>query len=598
MMLEPHDPNPTKQATIAGRLVPEAYRQPRTSRTGVMWRLAWRLLCNHLRVNLTRAWLRTALMVVVAVILWFSLAVLTATGLDVLAGTVLPAYVMHQFSSLVLGALAVILAGLVAFSAGLCCYLELFRAPDNPLLLCSPLSAERIFAYKWLRTLIPGLWMMLLLPTPVLTEWLRHLHAPGWSYGMLVVMLGGLLVLAGSFACLVCLLVAYSIPGQSKRLLIGLVLGAVLLLAWWLGAIVPPANLNQGLFAWLRQLVRQLRPMQWFLAPSRWWSSGLVEAAAGNFAKSLFFAALLWSNALVLYLLTVTFAGRIYRRTYATIAGLGDRRGQPSFGWSLTILAAATSWFSRPTRALLRKDLVTLCRDPVQWAQLGILACVLAIYFWTVFQFGHETIPFYLRRMLHLFNLAMVALTLATWASRFVYPLVAQEIRTFWLLGMSPVRRSGLLWSKWLFTGLLGTVGALAVTSLSHWVLQMDASSGLLHTSAAVILGLTLAGVSVSLGGLFVEPHAFSLTQPLSSYGNTLTLLVCTALALLLTGLAGLPVLADFQTAIDPDQVLEQGPGTPGQREWLLCLAQLLVGGIPTLTLLYLGQRRLNYLEW
>jgi hypothetical protein len=156
MMLEPHDPNPTKHATVAGGLVPESYRQPGTSRTGVMWRLAWRLLCNHLRVNLTRGRLRTALMVVVAVILWFSLAALTATGLDVLAGTVLPAYVMRQFSSLVLGALAVILAGLVAFSAGLCCYLELFRAPDNPLLLCSPLSAERIFAYKWLRTLIPG----------------------------------------------------------------------------------------------------------------------------------------------------------------------------------------------------------------------------------------------------------------------------------------------------------------------------------------------------------------------------------------------------------------------------------------------------------
>ena len=597
-MLEPRDPEPTKHATVAGRRLPESYWRQRTSRTGVMWRLACRLLWNHLRVNLTRARLRTVLMVAVVVILWFSLAALTATGLVALASTVLPAYVLYQFSSLVLGALAVILAGVVAFSAGVCCYLELFRAPDNPLLLSSPLSAERIFAYKWLRTLIPGLWMMLLLPMPVLTEWLRHLHAPGWSYGMLVVLLGGLLVLAGSFACLVCLLAAYCIPGQSKRLLIGLTLGAVVLLAWWLGAIVPRVNLNQGLFGWLRQVVRQLRPMQWFLAPSRWWSAGVVEAAAGNFAKSLFFAALLWSNALVLYLLTVKFAGRIYRRTYATIAGLGDRRGQPSFGWSLTVFAAATSWFSRPTRALLRKDLVTLCRDPVQWAQLGILACVLAISFWTVFQLGHETLPFYLRRMLHLLNLAVVALILATWASRFVYPLVAQEVRTFWLLGMSPVRRSGLLRSKWLFTGLLGAIGALAVTSVSHWILRMDASSGLLHTSAAVILGLTLAGVSVSLSGLFVEPHAFGPTQPLSSYGNTLTLLVCTAFALLLTGLAGVPVLADFQTAVDPDQVFEQQPSAPGQREWLLCLAQLLVGSVPTLTLLYLGQRRLNCLEW
>lgn len=601
MMAMPEQPDPgwneTACVTTAacGNACPSRPVQPHPR---VLSRLAWRLLRNHLWVQLTQSRLRSVLLITIAVILWFSLAALTATAFEVLSGTVLPAYVLQHFSSLVLGALAVILAGLLAFSAGLACYLELFRAPDAALLLCSPLSTERIFRYKWLRTLTPGLWTLALLALPVLTQWHICLDAPWWSYLILAVMVGGLLMLAASFGCLVCLLVVYWIPGQSRRLLLALAMLLVALFAWWLGTLVPRETLSDGLFRWLRQFVQRLQPLQWFLAPSQWWSSGLVEAANGHFVRALFFAALLWSNALMLYLVTVWLAGRTYRFRYITIAGLGDRRRQYFARWPTKFLDAATTWLSPPARALLRKDLLTLCRDPVQWTQLGVLAAVLAIYFWTVGQFGQETLPFYLRRILHLLNLAMVALTLATWASRFVYPLVAQEIRAFWLIGMSPIRRSGLLWSKWMFAALLGMTAALAVLTLSHWLLRMDTSALLLHSTAAVMLGLSIAGVSVGMGGLFVEPHEISPTQPLSSYGNTLTLLACTGLALLETGLAAWPVFLDFQAAADPDLILQQGPSAPSTREWMVCLAQLLVGSSATITLLSLGQCRLRRLEW
>lgn len=564
-------------------------------RRALFW-LGWRLLWNHLRIQLTQAWLRSLFLGFVATTLWFSLAAFTRTAFHLLANTILPIHIVGHFSQLVLGGLAVALGGLVAFSAGLTCYLELFRAPDTPTLLCWPLRADQIFAFKWFRTLVPGMLILGLFVLPVVVEWNACLKAPWWSYVIVILTLAGFLVLAASFGCLVCLLVVWLIPSQSRRVLLVLTVVLVVAFAWWLGTLVPREHLAEGLFRWLRQWIRAFQPLQWFLAPSRWWSSALSEASQGHFRLASFSCALLWSNALALYLMTAWLAGRIYRRCYAVIAGLGDRRRAANLlaRWPVSWLV----WSSRPVATLFRKDLVTLGRDPVQWTQLGVLGALFLVYFWTISQLGPETLPFYLRRILHVLNLVMVALVLATWASRFVYPLVAQEIRAFWLLGMAPIRRGYVLFSKWLFSSFLGLGGAFIVVALSHWLLRMDAATALLHATAALVLGFSLTGASVGLGGLLVEPHEQNPARPLNSYGSALTLFVCTALALIVSALAALPVFFDFQTSIEPEAILLQGPAFPSLREWILCLTQILMGGTICTVLLYLGHRRFQRLQW
>ncbi|MCS7014755.1 MAG: hypothetical protein RMJ19_11745 [Gemmatales bacterium] len=601
------NPAPESHARLASTLSPQAVKNSvgrlardrlQPQRAWVIFRLHWWLLRNHLWIQLTQARLRTLLLLAIAAILWFSLAALTHSAFDLLTNLIMPGYLLTQFSQLLLGALAIALGSLLAFTAGLTCYLELFRAPDAAFWLCSPLPADRIFLLKYLRTLYPGFWMLSLLVLPVLWEWHTCLRAPWWSYGVLLVALAGLLVLAASFGCLVCLLLVWMVPGHSRRLFVLLATLLVLLTAWYLGTLVPRENLSEGLLRWMRQVIHRLQPLQWFLAPSRWWSSALTDAATGQLRSAVFATALLWSNALMLYLLTAWFAGRVYRPCYTIIAGLGDRRHQASLSRLVRGLVWPFPWPARSIRALLRKDLLTLARDPVQWGQLGVLASILAVYFWTVAQLGHETLPLFLRRILQLLNLAMVALTLATWASRFVYPLVAQEIRALWLLALAPIRRAHVLYAKWMFASLLGIGGALVVLLLSHWMLCLDATAALLHTTAAITLGLSLAGTSVGLAGLFVQPRELSPTQPLTSYGNTITLLLCIALALCVTGLAGFSLFLDFQnTPLTDDFSQPSAPASPQVRDWILGVSQLIAGFCISLVFLHLGQRRLQRLE-
>ena len=55
-------------------------------------------------------------------------------------------------------------------------------------------------------------------------------------------------------------------------------------------------------------------------------------------------------------------------------------------------------------------------------------------------------------------NLAVVGLILSTFTTRFIYPMLSLEGRRFWVLGLMPVSRETIVWSKFVFAAL-GSLG-------------------------------------------------------------------------------------------------------------------------------------------
>ena len=53
--------------------------------------------------------------------------------------------------------------------------------------------------------------------------------------------------------------------------------------------------------------------------------------------------------------------------------------------------------------------------------------------------------------MVSFLNLSVVGLLLSTFTTRFVFPMISLEGRRFWILGLLPVRRTTILWSKFFF---------------------------------------------------------------------------------------------------------------------------------------------------
>ena len=53
--------------------------------------------------------------------------------------------------------------------------------------------------------------------------------------------------------------------------------------------------------------------------------------------------------------------------------------------------------------------------------------------------------------MVSFLNLSVVGLLLSTFTTRFIFPMISLEGRRFWILGLLPVRRETILWSKFFF---------------------------------------------------------------------------------------------------------------------------------------------------
>ena len=95
----------------------------------------------------------------------------------------------------------------------------------------------------------------------------------------------------------------------------------------------------------------------------------------------------------------------------------------------------------RPIRLLILKDLRTFRRDPAQWSQFLIFFGLLAFYFLNIRRLGYDVQSPYWRNLVSFLNLAVTALILSTFTSRFIFPLLSLEGRNFWVLGLLPLRR-------------------------------------------------------------------------------------------------------------------------------------------------------------
>src|SRR5690606_32217839 len=136
------------------------------------------------------------------------------------------------------------------------------------------------------------------------------------------------------------------------------------------------------------------------------------------------------------------------------LVDLAERFASLAAGLSDRIAAAVLALFPSQLRLLLMKDWKLLRRDPVQWSQFLIFFGLLALYFLNVDRFSNpqrDISRVTWINMVSFLNLAVVGLILSTFTTRFIYPMLSLEGQCFWILGLMPMRRDTVLWSKFWF---------------------------------------------------------------------------------------------------------------------------------------------------
>lgn len=526
-----HTSTPEKKETLSLTSEARLFSRLRTTlaKQTVMWML------GHAR-------LRLAMVCILSTIFWALLFGLFFEGflfVNSLHDEIIPLLFNVFFASLM---------AMIIFSSCILTYGGLYISSEAKFLLTLPVSAESIFSHKFKEILWFSCWGLMLLGSPMLIAY-GVIRESFLTYFLLIFpfMISFVLIPAtlGSILCI--LIAAWLARLRYIVIAITATIGSIVVL--WLGwSLVYSANTEGLSTSWFETALSQMSVVENPLFPSWWLSSGLVEAARSNndstfssasFLESLKFLGLLFSNGLVLQLAARNLARRAYRIGYSEIHGEVSTRRRHHINWLDTAIINLGLRRGKKFRLLLVKDLRIFRRDIAQWSQFVIFFGLLALYFFNL-RFFNYTSEY--RSVIGFLNLAVLGLIFSTFTTRFVFPMISLEGRKFWILGLLPLHRDQIVWSKFMFSFVGGLVPCGLLVLLSDSMLGIPIRLIFLHEYCCVMLCMGLSGIAVGLGAKMPDLRETSATKIASGFGGTLSLVLSSVFIVTIVVSAAVPI--------------------------------------------------------
>lgn len=564
-------------------------------------RLRATLVWETVRSMLTGSRLRLSLVVVLSGLFWaalYGLFVEAFTFLDALHADVISLLFNAFFSSLMV---------MLVFSTGILLYGGMYRSPEARLLLTLPVRAETIFAHKFREAMWFASWGFVLLGSPMLVAY-GVVREAAWPFFVLLLpLMVAFVTIPAAVGGICCMALVAWLPRLRLHAL-SIAVAATCLAGIWLSwSLLAQPRTDAISAAWFERTFARLAITEQKLFPSWWLASGLLESArtapdgrlsAAGLAESVKFLSLLVANALLLQLIAAWLARVAYRRGSSNLAGEVPARRRRRAGFFDRALIGDDSAVGRPLRLLLVKDLRLFRRDLSQWSQFFIFFALLGLYFVNLRSFNYHNVY---ASMIGFLNLAVVGLILSTFTTRFVYPMISLEGRRFWILGLLPVHRDQIVWSKFLFSFFGGLVPCAILVLLSDSMLGLPWRMIALHEYCCLLLCLGLSGIAVGLGARMPELRESSPSKISSGFGGTLCLVLSSLFIMFMVITAALPthlfLLARTlgPTVVSPDGLLAWAGGPMGEAGSLalVTVTGLAATGLP----LAIGLRAFRHLE-
>jgi len=581
------------QAVVA---LPSGQEEART-----FWRMRRRLAATFVRQALSRSRLRLSLIVILSGLLWLGLFWLFADGFQFLRSAIPDPDTHDAAVRAVFGMFFAALMVMLVFSSGIILYSSLFWGRDVVFLLTSPARVERVFLHKFQEALLLSSWAFLLLGSPTLLAYGIVAAVPWYYFVLLGPFLIAFIYIPAAIGAVLSMLIVYRLPRLRRHLLViagGLVLAGGLWVGWsWL---VVPAN-NTSTAEWFQTILDRMRLSEQQLLPSWWLSSGLLEAARGEWEQSTLFLGLMVSNALFCRQAAIWTAGRIYRAAYSGLHTERVSRKQTKASW-IDQAVVCLAPLPIQIRLLVVKDLRLFRRDPVQWSQFLIFFGLLALYFFNTGRLCYDIHYLGWNSVVSLLNLSVVGLLLSTFTTRFIFPMVSLEGRRFWILGLLPLRRETILWSKFLFAAAGSIVPCSLLVLLSDLMLHVKPLALAVHQLTCVLLSLGLSGIAVGLGARMPNLREQSPSRIAAGFGGTLCLVLSALYISAMVTLTALPCHVYLVAAESP--AVGFLANRAGLQSWihvwlfLGIASSILLGALATIIPLRMGLRAFREMEF
>ena len=505
----------------------------------------WRACCslNAFRDLRRHSRLKIAFIAVSAGLIWIGIFFAAYEGLTFMdradySGTVKAVVVDFMLSSFFLALLV-----LLTFSNAVIAYGSLFRSRETAFLVSSPLAPGPLFAYRLTEGILFSSWAFLFLGLPMILAIGINLRAPWVYYPGALVFFGVFTVIPAVAGGLIALVVARYVTASPKRLLTLLLALAALLFGYW--ALTMTQDLRFGaaksVDVWVSDVLGKLSFTQNAFLPSYWVASGVISLTRDDLGKAGYYFELVLANAAFLGLIGWAVAVRAYLPGYHISQSATRRRRLYADNAFDRLLMKLMFGVPRPVRLLVVKDAKCFRRDVAQWSQVSIFFGLLAVYLLNIRRFQYDRTPDVMRNLVSFLNLGATTLTLSTFTTRFIFPLLSLEGRNFWTLGLLPLERRRILQGKFIFSfgGSLAISETLMV--LSDYMLRTPLSMAVLHMYVVFVVCAGLSGLAVGLGALYPNLKEENPSKIVSGFGGSLNLMISMFYLVIVIGLFAVP---------------------------------------------------------
>lgn len=515
------------------------------SRAGLklLIRLRATVLRNAFREAVRTQPFRIAGTVLSIALIWFGLYVLLVETFQQVRLRVLEGIVA---TPLIFSFFFLALTGMLAFSNAILSFGAMFRHKESEYLLAAPFLPRDIVIVRYLESLALSSWSLLLLGLPLMMAMARVFQEP-WSFYPLFLGLFVLFIpMPGALGLVLAWFIALVSPKTPRRTMVLILVLVGVIGLWWAWSIFKTPVTSS---AWLKDFYDHVSLVQNAMLPHTWVSKGINSAVQGETSLAVFYLWVTLANALFASLVAVAVVSIWYVPAFARaqVSTSGNaRRSGKVITWIADVLFA---YLPKSQRLLAAKDLRTFFRDPLQWSQMAILLGLLMLYVSNVQNLWVDLAESRLHLLIGFLNLTAVSLILATFTSRFVFPLVSLEGQQLWLLGLLPLSRSRMLIAKFLYALTITLVAAITVMAVSVYRLQLPSSLALLHVVTISAICVGLCGVSIGMGArlpVFTERNPARIA---GGFGGTISLLMSVALVVL--SLTGVGIMSVHHVSLD-----------------------------------------------
>ncbi|MBI2901754.1 MAG: hypothetical protein HYY17_16335 [Planctomycetes bacterium] len=530
-------------------------------------------LRNRLRLFGRQSRFKIVVIACFSVVFWGSLYRLFYHALDFLrSGGIASQFLLEDLVGGTFHVFFFALFIMLVFSNAIICYTSFYKSKETEFLHALPVRPGTTFLYKFGEALAFSSWAFLFLGTPLMAAYGRLFGAPWHFYAAAMLYFMAWMFVPAAIGAMIAMVVTSFLPRTRKELVIG---AALVTVAVVIVIVTRILSIRSQLSGDMR-LVQEVYDSTGFsrnpLLPSFWMAKGLLSHSRGGTGTAAFFFGVIAANALFLMGLAHWMSARLMLRGWYVSQGLRHNRKYGARTIVDRVFSPLLSFVGRSVRHIVIKDVKSFIRDPVQWSQFLIFFGLLAIYFLNLRTFAYQEREIFWKNLIAQMNLLATSLTLATFASRFIFPQLSLEGRRFWIIGMMPMPREDILYGKLALSFTTSLLISETLIGISSLMLRTPTELAILHAVALLGICLGVSGLAVGLGALYPNFSEDNPSKIVSGFGGTLNLVTTLAFVSLVLALQAVPCFLYFGRSFISDGAF---------RAWILAS----MGGIAVLSL-------------